>query len=99
MSSVQLGPDLGIESAAELKETLARHLPSPQPVVMEGPQVERVHSASLQLLGAFVRERSAAGLQTQFRDCAPPLHDAARILGLTHHLGLDGTSDPSKDTP
>ncbi|MBS7457250.1 STAS domain-containing protein [Coralloluteibacterium stylophorae] len=89
MTAVDLGADLGIEAAAELKARLSAHLASECGVVLAAENVERVHTASLQLLSAFVRDRRKAGLRTDFEACAPPLREAARLLGLDVHLGLD----------
>ncbi len=97
MSSVQLGLDLGIEAAAALKEQLAPHLSSDHVVKIEAQQVERVHTASVQVLCAFVRDRSGAGHGTHIEPCAEPLRDAARVLGVADHLGLTGPTDANGD--
>lgn len=92
MSSVEIGPDLGIEAAADLKAQLLPHLSTPLDIVLDAGSVERVHSASLQLLYAFVRDRSDLGWPTHFHQCAAPLQDAARLLGMSGALGLDRTN-------
>lgn len=89
MSSVAIGPDLGIEAAADLKALLLPHLESKRAVVLDASAVERVHSASLQLLHAFIRDRQKAGRKTSIERCATTLQDAARLLGMTAALGLD----------
>lgn len=83
-----LGADLGIETANELKSRLQPLLAEPGAVVLDGAEVRRVHTASLQVLAAFVREREAAGHATELSDCAPALKEAAQILGLSPALGL-----------
>jgi anti-anti-sigma regulatory factor len=93
MSTVAIGPDLGIEAAADLKAVLLPHFASKRSVVIDASAVERVHSSSLQVLFAFVRDRQQAGHQTQIERCAPPLQDAARLLGMSAAIGLD------EDTP
>ncbi|MFC4727303.1 STAS domain-containing protein [Coralloluteibacterium thermophilus] len=95
MTAVELGADLGIESAAELKARLSAHLASETGVVLDAEHVERVHTASLQLLVAFVRDRREAGLRTDFQSAAAPLREAARLLGLASHLGLDAAEPTS----
>ncbi len=93
MSSLRLASDLGIEQAAELKAALAPHLRSPRPVALDGAGVERVHSASLQLLCAFWRDRQKAGHATRLDHASPALRDAARILALTSLFGLTASGD------
>lgn len=89
MSAIAIGPDLGIEAAADLKALLLPHLESKRSVTLDASAVERVHSASLQLLFAFVRDRGNAGRKTCIERAAPPLLDAARLLGMSAALGLD----------
>lgn len=93
MASFDLGSDLGIERASELKDLLAAQLNAGNALVFDGSHVERVHSASLQLLGAFVREREGAGHKTRIADPSPALVDAARVLALTTALGLPESGD------
>jgi ABC-type transporter Mla MlaB component len=87
MSTVALGEDLGIEASAELKERLAAHLDEPA-VELDGTAVRRVHTASMQVLCAFIRSRRSSGRSTGLAGCSEPLRDAARLLGLTAQLGL-----------
>jgi anti-anti-sigma regulatory factor len=93
MPPLELGPDLGIERAAELKETLAGQLESGRSVVIDLSQAERIHSASLQLLTAFVRERQLAGRKTRIANPSPAFEDAARVLALSSALGLPESGD------
>jgi len=93
MASIDLGSDLGIERASDLKDLLAAKLGSVQTLELGGARVERIHSASLQLLCAFVRERDKAGHKTRIADPSPALVDAARVLALTTALGLPESGD------
>lgn len=93
MKAIAIGPDLGIESVPGLKKELDESLSSRSEVVLEASEVGRLHSASLQLLTAFVRARRAAGRPTRFGAVAAELKDSARILGLAQALGLDETQD------
>jgi anti-anti-sigma regulatory factor len=93
MPPLELGPDLGIEGAAELKDALAAQIDSGRSVVLDLSQVERVHSASLQLLHAFIRERQAAGRKTRIADPSPTFAEAARVLALSSALGLAESGD------
>lgn len=80
--SLTLQADLGIEHVAELKAALAPHLAANAPLVLDGSRVRRVHSAGLQLLHAFVRERADAGHGTTIHAPSSALADAARLLAL-----------------
>jgi anti-anti-sigma regulatory factor len=90
---LEIGPDLGIERAAELKELLASQLDSGRSVVIDVGNAERIHSASLQLLCAFVRERKAAGRKTRVANASPAFEDAVRVLALSSSLGLAEPGD------
>lgn len=88
MSAVPLGSDLGIESAADLKQQLAPHLAQPEPLLLDAGTVQRVHTASLQVLCTLFRDREQAGHTTAFSDSSASFRDAARLLGLSAQLGL-----------
>lgn len=88
MPTVELGPEWGIEASVDLKAALAAHLDAADEVVFAAPQAGRVHSASIQLLAAFVRTRRQAGRATRIAPCADALRDAAVSLGLASELGL-----------
>lgn len=93
MPPIELGTDLGIERASDLKDQLLAQLESGRSVVLDGSQVERVHGAGLQLLAAFVHEREEAGRKTRIDAPSPALVDAARVLALTTALGLPESGD------
>lgn len=89
---LSLPPDLGIEHVAELRELLMPHFDVDEPLSLAGDQVRRVHAAGLQLLHAFVRDRSRAGRTTAVTSASPVLRDAARLLALDASLGTDTAS-------
>lgn len=93
MPPIELGADLGIERAADIKEMLAEQLDSGRSVVLDGSAVERVHCASLQVISAFMRERESAGKKTRIESPSPALVDSARVLALTTALGLPESGD------
>ncbi|MBS3957782.1 MAG: STAS domain-containing protein [Xanthomonadaceae bacterium] len=92
MPTVATRSEWGIEAAEELKAALAPHLEAEAEVVVAVPEAVRVHTASLQVLLAFVRDRSRAGRPTRIDPCADALREAAALLGLDAALGL--TSPP-----
>ena len=96
---INLGPDLGIETADELKASLLKKLGNKRAVVLNGEQVERLHAASLQLLSAFVRDRQAAGLEVQWDQASDCLNQAAHVLGLSAVLGLKPQTPSETQSP
>jgi len=88
MPIVAPSPEWGIEAAEELKVSLAPHLDAADEVVLAVPEARRVHTASLQVLLAFVRARAGAGRVTRIEPCAASLREAAVLLGLGSALGL-----------
>ncbi|MBB5863025.1 STAS domain-containing protein [Xanthomonas sp. 3058] len=96
MSTVTLGDDLGIETSADLKQKLAAVLTQDGELVLDAGNVRRIHTASVQLLCAFVQARREAGLHTEFDGCNDTFRDAARLLGVTDALGLPASNDNLK---
>jgi anti-anti-sigma regulatory factor len=92
MTALPLPSDLGIEHVADLQASLRPHLDDESPVSLTGDRVERVHTAGLQILHAFVRERASQGRQTIVTDASPVLAEAARQLALAISLGVDAPS-------
>ena len=97
MSAVTLGGDLGIEAAVDLKQQLAPYVVQAQPIVLDAHSVQRVHTASVQVLCTFVRERQRAGYATTFADSSESFRDAVRLLGLTTQLGLSAAPDQQEN--
>jgi len=94
MSLLPLNHDLSIETCADLKQSLAGCLQHPAPLQLDGSAIERVHTASLQLLCALFRTRQHAGLETRWVDASPILRESARLLGLSAVLGLSSAHIP-----
>jgi ABC-type transporter Mla MlaB component len=93
MNELSLQPDLGIEHVAELRAALAPHFDDAGPIALAGDRVDRVHTAGLQLLHAFIRDRASAGRATTITLASPALVDAARVLALAASLGLGSQAD------
>lgn len=91
MAAVDIGPDLGIEAAAQLKSLLEPHLKTRRSVVLSAEDISRIHGASMQLLYAFMRERTLSGKKTRLDGANPKLIAAAKSLGMTATLGLEET--------
>ena len=87
-----LPADLGIEHATALHATLSPLLATLEPVSLVAGSVSRLHTASLQVLAAFVRERTAAGGPTTWREPSSLLRESAIRAGLDSALGLTAAS-------
>ena len=77
-----------VAEAASLKERLAPLLQTPLPVTLDINALQRIDTAGLQVITAFVRERAARGLAIEWQGTAPVLRTAAGLLGLTSLLKL-----------
>ncbi len=93
MPPIELGQDLGIEHAGDLREQLLPHIETGRSVVLDASAVERVHGAGMQVLAAFFRDRQAAGRKTRLDSPSNTLVDAARVMALTNDLGLSEPGD------
>ncbi len=84
----ELAPECLVANAAELKNSLSALLEEPRPVALDGTAVERIDTAALQVIVAFVRERTSRGLGVEWHGVTPALTSGARLLGLDTVLGL-----------
>ncbi|MBB5876445.1 MULTISPECIES: STAS domain-containing protein [Xanthomonas] len=96
MSTVPLGEDLGIETSADLKQRLTAFLAADDVLRLDAGEVRRIHTASVQVLCAFVDARRKDGKRTEFEACNATFRDAARLLGVSESLGLPATPDNLK---
>ncbi|MDR3417695.1 MAG: STAS domain-containing protein [Nevskia sp.] len=85
---VHLPAELGIDGVAALKAQLAKVVGEPRKVVMEASEVERVHTAALQLFCLFCRDRRAADREVEFARPSPALRSAAALLGASTLLQI-----------
>jgi ABC-type transporter Mla MlaB component len=82
-----------IAQASAVKARLARVLGHPGTVTLDAGSVERIDTACLQLLAAFVRDRRAANRPVAWSKASSEVLECARLLGLsavleTQTLGL-----------
>ncbi|MFZ0498434.1 MAG: STAS domain-containing protein, partial [Steroidobacteraceae bacterium] len=68
----------------------ARRLQEPEPVTLDVTALQRIDTAGLQLLVAFVRDRRTAGRAVAWHGRASALETAAGLLGLHDMLELPG---------
>ena len=76
-------------SVAELRTALLKRLTDAGKVQIDASAVQRVDTASLQVLAAFAQDRRADGLPVEWLDVPACLADAATLLDLTSALGLE----------
>jgi len=80
--------DLGIANASGLKQQLIPCVRQASPLLLDGSQVRRVHTASLQILSALFLQRSQSSLETQWSAASMELCEAASLSGLQYTLKL-----------
>jgi ABC-type transporter Mla MlaB component len=85
---IVLASNCNVKDAAELKQTLCVHLDAAEPVTVDVGSVERVDTSTLQVLCAFVRDRSAHERKVEWLGDASVVRDAARLLGVESMLCL-----------
>ena len=86
---LSLQADLGIEQVADLQAALQPHFDD-EVLELSGADVRRVHTAGLQLLHAFMRDRAARGRVTTITLPSPTLVEAARQLAHTARTAQAG---------
>jgi ABC-type transporter Mla MlaB component len=88
---LKLAPDLGIEGAGALQRELLTQIDNPLPLRLDGAEVARVHTSTLQLLCMLWRDRDARGHETRWDAASGVLRGAAQVLGLSAWLQLAAT--------
>jgi ABC-type transporter Mla MlaB component len=86
--TLALAAECTVSDAGSLKERLASLLEEPQAVTLDVTALQRIDTAGLQVIIAFVRERAGHGRLVQWQGTAPVLATAAHLLGLTSLLRL-----------
>jgi len=87
-NTLALAAECTVSDAGSLKESLAALLNEPQAVTLDVTALQRIDTAGLQLITAFVRERAGHGRPVEWQGTAPVLATAAQLLGLTSLLKL-----------
>lgn len=87
-ADLRLPSQLLIDSISDLKLQLEPLLDKPGKVVLDAAEVERTHTAALQLFCLFCRDRSASGREVEFARPSAALRSAAGLLGAASLLHL-----------
>jgi ABC-type transporter Mla MlaB component len=85
---IVLASNCSVKDAAELQQTLCVHLDDAEPVTVDVGSVERVDTSTMQVLCAFVRDRSAHERKVEWLGDASVVREAARLLGVEPMLCL-----------
>ncbi len=87
-----LPADCAIASASALRASLLKRVSDVGTVQIDASGVQRIDTASLQVLAAFARDRRAAGLPVEWLGVPASLADGAQLLDLTDALGFGARS-------
>ena len=79
---------LDISVVHELYQTLQQVVETSNPLVIDATNVERIDTAGLQLLCAFMQHAQDRSITVQWHQPAPAVYDAARLLDLEGLLHL-----------
>ena len=82
-----------VAEAEALKSQLMRRLDESGPVTVDVSALQRIDTAGLQLLAAFVRDRRTAGRKVEWQGRAAALDAAVGLLGLHDMLELPREAD------
>ncbi len=85
---LMLAAELGIDQAGSLREQLAQRLDDTSPVLLDASEVQRVHTAAMQLFCLFCSDRRDAGREVRWQRPSPALRSAAALLGVTTLLQI-----------
>jgi ABC-type transporter Mla MlaB component len=87
-SVIVLAANCSVKDAASLKTSLCAVANESAAVTLDASAVERVDTATMQLLCAFARDRNARKQSIVWRGQSQALHDAIRLLGVGPLLGV-----------
>lgn len=86
---IVLAANCSVKDAAALKISLSALVQEDTAVTLDTSAVERIDTATMQLLCAFVRDRSVRNQRVTWLGESQVLHDAARLLGVRALLGFE----------
>jgi phospholipid transport system transporter-binding protein len=85
-----------VRESATLRTDLLDLLASADAVTLDVGAVERIDTAALQIVFAFVRERRAAGGMVNWSGDSEGFTEAARLVGLDRMLGVQSGSGAAR---
>jgi ABC-type transporter Mla MlaB component len=90
--TIVLASNCNVKDAGELKQSLCHYLDDSAPVALDVGKIERVDTSTIQLLCAFVRDRTARDRKVEWLGDSHIIRDAARLLGVEQILSLPGVA-------
>ena len=90
--TIVLASNCNVKDAGELKQSLCHYLDDVAPVALDVGKVERVDTSTMQLLCAFVRDRTARDRKVEWVGDLSVIGEAARLLGVDALLSLPGVT-------
>ena len=87
-AAITLAANCSIKEVAALRTQLCAVVDNGEPVAIDASAVERIDTATLQLLYAFVRDRLNSDREVTWQGVPAALTDAARLLGVRDLLCL-----------
>ena len=90
--TIVLASNCNVKDAGELKQSLRHYLDDVAPVALDVGKVERVDTSTMQLLCAFVRDRTARDRKVEWVGDLSVIGEAARLLGVDALLSLPGVA-------
>jgi anti-anti-sigma factor len=85
---ITLGATLDARCSEDLKKKLSTLLRRKPPLAIDGRQVDRVDTAGLQVLLAFVNEARSRDIDIGWHETSDSLKTASRLTGLLDQLGI-----------
>ena len=98
-SAFALAAECTVADAGSLKSGLAKLMDEPGTVALDVSAVQRIDTAGLQLLTAFVLDRMVLDRDVEWRGDAPALSAAVKLLGLTAFLKLPTAEEAAETAP
>ena len=86
--TVKLGTSIGIAQANELKEQLLKLFARKSAVTLDGTELERIDTATLQLLACFVQEATSRGITVKWKGPSDSVRATMALVGIGAALGL-----------
>jgi ABC-type transporter Mla MlaB component len=86
---IVLSANCSVKDSTSLKNSLCALANESAVVTVDASAVERVDTATMQLLCAFARDRSARKQSIVWRGQSQALNDAVRLLGIAALMGFD----------
>ena len=92
--TIRLSSNCTVKDASALKLELLQLMDEQGSVAIDAKSVERIDTAIMQLLCAFVRDRAERNLSVAWGGAPQPLLDSARLLGVGALLALPTEAAP-----